>query len=366
MTGNILGEQFVLVSFGESHGKSIGAVIDGCPAGLPLEISDIQKELDLRRPDSSPISTARNEADKVNIISGTYNGYTTGAPICLLTSNLDVDSQPYEKIKNFPRPSHADINAKMKYGDFNDYRGSGRFSARRTISYVMGGAIAKKILLKILNIRIIAYTVEIGGIHSKKISFEDAEQHRFDYDVRCPDSNAAKKMKTKILDAKKAGDSVGGIIECIAKNIPVGLGSPCFSALDADIAKAMLSIPATKGIEFGSGFEGAKRFGSENNDQYTIKNNQIISKTNNAGGIIGGISSGMPIIIRVAFKPVASISKPQSTINIESMQEEEIIVPGRHDPCVIPRAIPIVESMMALVLTDHALKSQLIPPVLKI
>ncbi|MFC1755763.1 chorismate synthase, partial [Thermoproteota archaeon] len=220
MTGNILGEQFVLVSFGESHGKSIGAVIDGCPAGLPLEKSDIQKELDLRRPGSSSISTSRNEADKINILSGVYNGYTTGAPICLLTDNVDVDSQPYEKIKNLPRPGHADLNAKMKYGNFNDYRGSGRFSARRTISYVMGGAIAKKILVNTLKTRIAAYTVEIGGIHLKNISFEEAEKHRFDNDVRCPDSETAEKMKTRILAAKKAGDSVGGIIECVAKNIP--------------------------------------------------------------------------------------------------------------------------------------------------
>lgn len=365
MTGNILGEQFVLISFGESHGKSIGAVIDGCPAGLHLEKSDIQKELDLRRPGSSTISTPRNEADKVNIISGTYNGYTTGAPICLITDNVDVNSKPYEAIKNSPRPGHADLTAKMKYGNFNDYRGSGRFSARRTISYVMGGAIAKKILFQTLKTRIAAYTVEIGNINSKSISFEDAEKHRFDNEVRCPDFEAAEKMKTKILSVKKAGDSVGGIIECVVQNSPIGLGSPCFSALDSDIAKAMLSIPAAKGIEFGSGFTGAKKLGSENNDQYTTINKKIVPKTNNSGGIIGGISNGMPITIKVAFKPVASISKPQFTINMKSMKEEKIIVPGRHDPCVVPRAIPIVESLMALVLTDHALKAQLIPLILK-
>lgn len=365
MTGNILGEQFVLVSFGESHGNSVGAVIDGCPAGLQLEKSDIQKELDLRRPGSSSISTPRNEADKVQILSGIYNGYTTGAPICLITDNTNTDSKSYEIIKNSPRPGHADLVAKMKYGNFNDYRGSGRFSARRTVSYVMGGAIAKKLLFQTLKTRIVAYTVEIGNIKSKSISFNEAEKHRYDNDVRCPDFKAAEKMQSKILSVKKAGDSVGGIIECVVKNIPIGLGAPCFSALDSDIAKAMLSIPAVKGIEFGSGFEGAKRLGSENNDQYTIKDNKIISKTNNAGGIIGGISNGMPLIIRLAFKPVASISKPQSTVNMKTMKEEKIEVTGRHDPCVVPRAIPIVESIMALVLTDHALKAQLISPLLK-
>tara|TARA_B100002003_G_C14102093_1_gene530060 strand:+ start:109 stop:1209 length:1101 start_codon:yes stop_codon:yes gene_type:complete len=364
LTGNIFGERYVVASFGESHGKAIGAVIDGCPAGLSLGNKDIQRELDLRRPGISSLSTPRKEIDKVDILSGVHKGCTTGAPICLTVENSDVDSHPYETIKNLPRPGHADYLARIKYGGFNDYRGGGRFSARRTISYVMGGAIAKKLLLKTLKTRIVAYTLEIGGIRANNISFEEAENRRYDNEVRCSDSETANKMMSKILNAKKTGDSVGGIIECIAKNVPVGLGSPCFSALDSDLAKAMLSLPAAKGIEFGSGFAGSKKLGSENNDPYAIKNHQPVSVTNNAGGILGGISSGMPIVLRVAFKPVSSISKPQSTVNLESMSKAKLVVPGRHDPCVVPRAVPIVESLMAIVLVDHALRAQLIPPVL--
>ncbi len=364
MTGNILGERYVVTSFGESHGKSIGAIIDGCPAGLSLEGKDIQQELDLRRPGTSSLYSPRKEIDKVKILSGVYKRYTTGGPICLTVENSDIDSSPYEKIKNLPRPGHADYVAKIKYGGFNDYRGGGRFSARRTISYVMGGAIARKLLLKTLNTRIVAYTLEIGGIRANSIPFEDAENQRYDNEIRCADSENIAKMKNKILNAKKTGDSVGGIIECIAKNVPIGLGSPCFSALDSDLAKAMLSLPAAKGIEFGSGFEGSKKLGSENNDAYTVKNHNLISVTNNAGGILGGISNGLPIVLRVAFKPVSSISNPQSTVNLESMSSAKIIVPGRHDPCVVPRAVPIVESLMAIVLADHAIEAQLIPSVI--
>jgi chorismate synthase len=364
LTGNILGERYAVASFGDSHGKSIGAVIDGCPAGLSLDNEEIQKELDLRRPGLSPLSTPRKEIDQVRILSGIHNGYTTGAPICLIVKNSDIDSKPYEKIKNLPRPGHADYVAKIKYGGFNDYRGGGRFSARRTISYVMGGAIAKKLLLKTLKTRIVAYTFEIGGIRANNVSFEEAENHRYDNEVRCADSETASKMKSKILNAKKKGDSVGGIIECVAKNVPIGLGSPCFSALDSELAKAMLSIPAAKGIEFGSGFEGSKMLGSENNDEYTVKNHKVISATNNAGGLLGGISNGMPIVLRVAFKPVSSISKTQSTVNLESMNTAKLVVPGRHDPCVVPRAVPIVESLMAIVLVDQALTAQLIPSIL--
>ncbi|MFQ6134589.1 MAG: chorismate synthase [Nitrososphaerales archaeon] len=365
MRGNILGERYVIVSFGESHGKVVGAVVDGCPAGLPLAEEDIQRELDLRRPGASPVATARSEADRVEILSGVFEGHTTGAPICLITRNVDVDSRPYEKIRNLPRPGHADYVARMKYGGFNDYRGGGRFSARRTISYVMGGAIAKKLLQQTLKTRIVAYTVEISGIKADSIAFEDAEKHRYDNEVRCPDPEAAEKMKDRILAVKESGDSVGGVIECAAKDLPLGLGEPCFSALDSDLARAMLSLPAAKGVEFGSGFEGAKRLGSENNDPYTVKNGQVVTVSNNAGGILGGLSSGMPIVLRVAFKPVSSIAKPQRTVDLEAMKEAELIVPGRHDPCVVPRAVPIVESLMAAVLADHALRAQLVPPVLR-
>lgn len=365
MTGNILGERFVLVSFGESHGKAVGAVVEGCPAGLPLLEEDIQKELDLRKPGSSPISTARSEADRIEILSGVFKGYTTGSPICLLARNVDVDSRPYDEIRNLPRPGHADYVARMKYGGFNDYRGGGRFSARRTVSYIMGGAIAKKLLRQTLNTRIAGYTVEIGGIKAGEIAFEEAEEHRYDNEVRCPDSKVAEEIKQKILTVKESGDSVGGVVECVAKDVPLGLGEPCFSALDSDLARAMLSLPAAKGVEFGSGFEGSRRLGSENNDPFTVREGRVVSVSNNAGGILGGLSSDMPIVLKVAFKPVSSIAKPQQTVDLETMKEAELIVPGRHDPCVVPRVVPVVESVMAVVLADHALRAQLIPPVLR-
>ncbi len=366
MTGNILGERFVLVSFGESHGKAVGAVVDGCPAGLSLAEEDIQHELDLRRPGTSPVATTRSESDKVEILSGVFNGYTEGSPICLMTRSTDIDSRPYEKIRNLPRPGHADYVARVKYGGFNDYRGGGRFSARRTTGYVMGGAIAKKLLLNTLGTKIVAYTIEIGGIKAEQVAFEEAEKHRYDNDVRCPDLNTAESMARRITDAKGSGDSLGGVVECVAQRVPLGLGEPCFSALDSDLARAMLSLPAAKGVDFGSGFEGARRLGSENNDPLTMNDEgRVVSTSNNAGGILGGLSNGMPIVLRVAFKPVSSIAKPQRTVNLETMREDELIVPGRHDPCVVPRVIPVVESLMAVVLADHALRAQMVPPVLR-
>ncbi len=365
MTGNILGERFVLVGFGESHGRAVGAVVDGCPAGLPLAEEDVQRELDLRRPGASPLATPRSEEDRVEILSGVFRGYTTGGPLGLVVRNVDVDSAPYEKIKNLPRPGHADYYAQMKYGGFNDYRGGGRFSARRTVSYVMGGAVAKKLLRHTLDVKIAAYTVEIGGVKTGSVTFEDAEKHRYDNEVRCPDTEAAEKMKHRILNVKKSGNSVGGVVECVATGLPVGLGEPCFSDLDAELARALFSIPAVKGVEFGSGFEGSRRLGSENNDPLTVKGGRVVSVSNNAGGIVGGLSTGMPIVLRIAFKPVSSIAKPQRTVDLGTMRKAEIITPGRHDPCVVPRAVPIVESIIAVVLADHALKAQLIPPVLR-
>ncbi len=364
MTGNILGERFVVVSFGESHGKCVGAVIDGCPAGLPITQEEIQRELDLRKPGQSLVTTMRMEGDRVEVLSGVFEDFTTGAPICLIIRNADIDSKSYEKILGTPRPGHADYTALEKYRGFADYRGGGRFSGRITASYVMAGAIAKKLLKHVLNVEIIAYTMEIGGVRAGPFTLEDARTYRYSNEVRSPNPESAELMKKKILEEKAKGDSVGGVVECIALNVPIGVGEPVFSSLDSELSKAVLSIPAVKGVEFGAGFEAGRRRGSENNDQYVVENSQIRTITNNSGGILGGLSNGMPIQFRVAFKPAASIGKVQKTVNVTTMEETDIVVPGRHDPSVVPRAVPVVENVTALVLADLAIRGGLIPPVL--
>ncbi|TLX87534.1 MAG: chorismate synthase [Thaumarchaeota archaeon] len=365
MTGNILGERLTLISFGESHGRCIGMVLDGCPAGLSLSESDLQIELDRRKPGQSIITTQRKEEDKVEILSGIFNGYTTSAPICAIIWNKDSDSKPYEVIKNNPRPGHADYPSFIKYGGFADYRGSGRFSGRLTATMVMGGAIAQKLLKYSLGIETIAYTTQIGQISCNFLSYEEAKLNRYTNDVRCPNPEIAEKMKSIIIDARKSGDSLGGIVECISVGLPVGLGEPIFSSLESDLSKALFSIPSVKAIEFGSGFSGSKLKGSENNDEYTIsEDNKIITKTNNSGGILGGLTNGMPLVIRIGFKPASSIAKKQKTVDLASNSECDIVVPGRHDPCVVPRAIPVVESLVSFILADHAIRWGLISPVL--
>ena len=364
MAGNILGERFIVVNFGESHGRCIGAVVDGCPAGLKLDGEDIQKELDLRRPGYSKISTERREEDLVEILSGVFNGYTTGAPICMLIWNKDVRSDEYEMFRTKPRPSHADYYALIKYGGFNDYRGGGRFSGRITAGYVMAGAIAKKLLKEVLGIEIIAYSLEIGGVRAEKFTIDDARKFRYQNDVRAPNMESAERMREKILDAMRLGDSVGGIVECIALNLPIGLGEPVFDGLDCDLAKALMSIPAARGIEFGAGFKAAKMLGSQHNDPFTIRDGRIVSEKNDAGGVVGGLSTGMPLRIRVAFKPPSSISRPQKTVNLKTMEVEELRIRGRHDPVIVPRAVPVVEAITAIILADHALRAGFIPPVL--
>lgn len=364
MGGNIIGERFVAMSFGESHGRCVGIVVDGCPAGLALAESDIQVQLDRRKPGQSAVTTQRKEEDRVEILSGTFNGFTTGAPICMLIWNKDADSRSYEAIKDIPRPGHADYPAIVKYGGFADYRGSGRFSGRLTATLVMAGAVAQKLLKQTLGIETVAYTSEIGGIKAKSITQANIAT-RYDNDVRCPDPAAAEKMRDAILKARKDGDSLGGIVECTSANMPVGLGEPIFASLEADISRALFAIPAVKAVEFGSGFEGSKRRGSENNDTYYIKDGKIVTHTNNSGGILGGLSNGMPLVVRVAFKPAASIAKTQETLDITKKEQTKLTVPGRHDPCVVPRAPPIVECVVSMVLADHALRYGLVPPVLK-
>lgn len=364
MSGNTIGERFQLVTFGESHGKCVGAVIDGCPAGLALSEGDIQSELDLRKPGMSIVSSQRMEEDKVEIMSGVFNGHTTGAPIMMLIRNVDKDSRSYDVINSTPRPGHADLVAKVKYGGFNDYRGGGRFSGRITASFVMGGALAKKLLIETLGVGIVAYSLEIGGIRASGFTLEEAAKTRYTNEARAPTLDAAEAMKRKIIEMRGKGNSLGGIVECVSTNVPVGLGEPVFGSLDSDLARFALSIPAAKGVEFGSGFASARSTGLENNDEYFYEGEKIRTKTNNAGGILGGLSNGMPIIYRVAFKPASSIASKQTTVDLRSGKEVDLVVPGRHDPTVVPRAVPVVESATALVLADHALKAGMIPPVL--
>ena len=352
------------LSFGESHGRCVGAVVDGCPAGMPINENDIQHLLDLRKPGQSVITTQRKEEDKVEIISGIFNGYTTGAPICMVIWNKDSDSRPYDTIKNIPRPGHADYPAMVKYAGFADYRGSGRFSGRLTATLVMAGAVAQKLLRMSHNIETVAYTTEIGGIVAHDINTLNISK-RYDNDVRCPDPEAATKMKDAILQAKQDGDSLGGVIECVTTGLPVGLGEPIFASLESDISKALFSIPAVKAVEFGSGFAGSRRRGSENNDSYYLKDDKVLTRTNNSGGILGGLSNGMPLVVRAGFKPAASIAKDQQTLDISLGDLANLKVPGRHDPCVVPRAPPVVECVVSLVIADHAIRAGLIPPVLK-
>lgn len=355
MAGNTFGQLFRITTFGESHGPAIGVVIDGCPAGLKVDASIIQHELDRRRPGQSKITTARKEPDEVEILSGIFEGKTLGTPIALLIRNTDQRPQDYDQMKDVYRPSHADFTYQEKYG-IRDYRGGGRSSARETAARVAAGAIAR-LLLREAGIEIKGYVSAVGNLTIKKayteLNLDDAEKNI----VRCPDLQAAKAMIDLIEKTRKAGDTLGGTVSCVVKNCPVGLGEPVFDKLHADIAKAMMSINATKGFEYGSGFEGTKLKGSEHNDLFVKRGNKIITRTNHSGGIQGGISNGMDIYFNVAFKPVATIMQEQDSVN-QRGEKAAMKGKGRHDPCVLPRAVPIVEAMTALVLADHLLRSR--------
>jgi chorismate synthase len=365
LAGNSIGKEFVVTSFGESHGKCIGVVIDGCPAGLPLSEKDLQTELDRRIPPQPKIVSGRIEKDKVEILSGVFNGFTTGAPIAMIVANKEADSSDYEAIKDLPRPGHADYPARIKYGGFNDYRGGGRFSGRVTVALIMAGAVAKK-LLSAFDVDVLAYTKAIGNVKmGKSLSPEEIRERRYEAAVRCPDLACAEAMEEAIVEARKEGDSLGGIVECLALNVPAGVGEPLVDSLDADVAKILLAVPAVKGVEFGAGFKAAELKGSENNDAYRMQDGKVVTLTNNAGGILGGLSSGMPIVVRVAVKPTSSIAKEQRTVNLSKMEGATIKVRGRHDPCVVPKAVPVVESAVAIVLADHMIRAGLIPKVLK-
>jgi chorismate synthase len=362
--GNSLGKIFTVTSFGESHGRCVGVIIDGCPAGLPLTEGDIQSEVDKRRPGSGPASTSRSEEDRVEVLSGVNNAHTTGAPVCLLVWNRDVDSSQYLENRFLPRPGHADFTAYTKYGGFNDFRGGGRFSGRITAGFVMAGAVAKK-LLKLRGIEILAHTVEIGGIKARPAELDAIRESIDASALRCADPTATEQMLQEIEKARAEGDSLGGIIEGIALNIPAGLGEPVFDTLEGDLAKALFAIPAVKGVEFGSGFSAATKRGSENNDPFAIEDGKIITLINNAGGILGGISNGMPVVVRVAVKPTPSISQEQKTVNMEKAEPATLSTRGRHDACIVPRAVPVVAAMMAVTLCDFAVRAGIIPEVIK-
>ena len=361
---NSFGKLFTVTCFGESHGRCVGITVDGCPAGVALTEKDIQKEVDKRKPVIGMAATSRAEEDKVEILSGVFSGHTTGAPLCLLIWNKDIDSSAYEKVRFLLRPGHADYTAFMKYGGFNDFRGGGRFSGRITAAFVMAGAIARK-LLSLLNVEILAHTVEIGGIRAEPKGIDEIRKNAGRNPIRCADLKATEAMSKVIEQAKKDGDSVGGIIEGIALNVPVGLGEPVFDTLDGDLAKALFAIPAVKGVEFGLGFSVAGKRGSENNDVFAIEDDRIITRTNNAGGVLGGISSGMPIVVRVAVKPTSSIARSQQTVDIKNMKTANLEVKGRHDVCIVPRAVAVVESMMAVTICDFAMRAGLISGVIK-
>jgi len=365
LAGNSIGKDFRVTSFGESHGKLVGAVVDGCPAGLALSEADFQSELDRRIPLQLKIVSGRIEKDRVEIVSGVFNGFTTGAPISITVENKEADPSDYEAIKDLPRPGHADYPAWFKYRGFNDYRGGGRFSGRVTVALIMAGVVAKK-LLSNFGVEVLAYTKAIGTVKMHKtLSAEEIRERRYEAAVRCPEVRCAEEMEEAIVNARKEGDSLGGIIECLALNVQAGIGEPLFDSLDADIAKILMTIPAVKGVEFGAGFKAAELKGSENNDTYRMQHGKVRALTNNAGGILGGLSSGMPLIIRAAVKPTSSIAKEQRTVNLRRMKDAKIRVKGRHDPCVVPKAVPVVESAVAIILADHMIRAGVIPKVLE-
>lgn len=359
---NSIGKIFTITSFGESHGSLVGVIVDGCPPGLSITERDIQREVDRRKPGAGIASTSRREEDKVEILSGVYKGKTTGAPISLMVRNRDADSSPYETARALLRPGHADYTARVKYGGLNDYRGGGRFSGRITVGFVMAGALARK-LLGTIGVEILAHTVEIGGVKAPPLGPDGIREGVDKNELKCADLEAATRMAEVIEQARNEGDSLGGIIEGLALNVPVGLGEPVFDTLEGDLSRALFAIPAVKGVEFGAGFSVAGKRGSENNDPFRIEAGKIITVTNNAGGILGGISNGMPITLRVALKPTPSISRPQQTVDIDKMENATLELKGRHDTCIVPRAVPVVEAMMAVTLCDFALRAGLIPAV---
>ncbi|MFN3927667.1 MAG: chorismate synthase [Pseudanabaenaceae cyanobacterium] len=356
--GSSFGQIFRLHTFGESHGGGVGVIVDGCPPRLELCEQDIQQELDRRRPGQSKITTPRQEEDKCEILSGVFEGKTLGTPIAILVRNKDARSQDYAEIGEKFRPSHADYTYQAKYG-IRNYQGGGRASARETIGRVAGGAIAKKYLRTVAGVEIVAYVKSIkhltAQVDPNQVTLAQVESNI----VRCPDPVLAEQMITLIEAVRQEGNSIGGVVECVVKNVPVGLGEPVFDKLEADLAKAVMSLPASKGFEIGSGFAGTLLTGREHNDEFYMEGDRLRTRTNNSGGVQGGISNGENIIIRTAFKPTATILQAQNTVSVKG-EETVLTARGRHDPCVLPRAVPMVEAMVAIVLCDHYLRQKAI------
>jgi chorismate synthase len=353
MAGNTFGSVFRITTFGESHGAALGVIIDGCPAGLEISEEEIQQDLDRRRPGQSSMTTQRKESDRAEILSGVFEGKTTGTPIALLIRNEDHRSKDYDKLKDLFRPGHADYTYWMKYGH-RDYRGGGRASARETAARVAAGAVARKLLAALHGVDVYAYVAELGGHQAERFDRAQIEQNPF----RVADAELVPQLERLLQECKKQGDTIGGVVECIADNVPAGLGEPVFEKLDAAIASAIMGINAVKGVEIGDGFQSAKLRGSENNDPFVPRpGGGVMTATNRAGGTLGGISNGMPLLVRAAFKPTASIHKQQQTVTMGG-DVAPLVVGGRHDPTVLPRAVPIVEAMMCLVLADFSLRQR--------
>jgi chorismate synthase len=354
--GNVFGQMFRIATWGESHGGGVGVVIDGCPPRIALSEADVQTDLDRRRPGQSRIVTQRNEADRVQIVSGVFEGKTLGTPIGMFVKNEDQRSEAYNEMAEKFRPSHADYTYQAKFG-IRAWPGGGRTSARETIGRVAAGAVAKKILREQFGVDVLAFVKQVHRIHAdvdvNRVTMKQVESNI----VRCPDPAAANKMIALIEKVRKAGDSVGGVIECVAKGVPAGWGEPVFDRLEADLAKAMLSLPATKGFEVGSGFAGAEMTGLEHNDPFRMKSGKVRTTSNFSGGIQGGISNGENVLFRVAFKPTATVLRVQDTVDVRG-KNTTLKARGRHDPCVLPRAVVMVEAMAALVLVDHALRQR--------
>ncbi len=351
------GEAFRIHIFGESHGHCVGVVIDGCPPGVEINLNKVQQDLDTRRPGQSTVTSTRNEEDRVSVLSGLFRGKTTQAPLVMMIPNTDVDSSNYEAFKDTPRPGTADYTARIKYDAYNDYRGSGVFSGRMTAPIVAAGSIAKQLLVG-LGIEVVAHVVQVGKIRvERQITDREIKKHVYTNEIRCADSRAVAKMKEEIARTQRLGDSVGGIVECRVLDVPIGIGEPFFDSVESVMSHAMFSIPGVKGIEFGSGFLGAAMLGSENNDPFAMKGRKVVLLKNDAGGILGGISNGQPIVFRLAFKPTPSINRSQTTVNLKTNKETTIGIQGRHDPSIVPRALPAVEGLAALVIADLVIRA---------